>query len=192
MDDQLMLDPASRRRWLLAQAQEIAPLGEALALAQAAEEFISGTAASIGDRTSAEAKGIPNFGTGAGPEAEATQLELLNTLSIGSNQRPFTNDQPLTTTETLDGLNSLVSLDDLIRYLREGGEVFAEDESADTLLTRANLKRMEQRLPSFALLPTHSTKVTRPDRAEKTAPPRPTLARARAEWAGSVFALPAT
>jgi hypothetical protein len=175
MDNQLMLDPGSRRRWLLIQALEIAPLGDALALAQAVEDFISRTAASTGDRTSAEAKGTPNFGTGAGPEAEATQLALLNTLSVGSNQRPFTNDQPLTTTEMLDGLNSLVSLDDIIRYLRERGEVFAEYESADALLTRANLKRMEQRLPSFALLPTPSTKATRPHRPEKVAPSRPYL-----------------
>jgi hypothetical protein len=190
MDDQLLRDPASRRRWLLTQALEIAPLGEALALAQAAEDFISGTAASIGDRTSTEARGIPNFGTGAGPETEATQFELLNALSVVSNQPTVTNGQPLTTTEALEGLNSLVSLDDLIRYLMEGGEVFAEDESADALLTRANLKRMEQRLPSFALLPTPSTKATRQDKPKKVAPPRPSSARARAEWARSVVALP--
>jgi hypothetical protein len=177
MDDQLMLDPASRRRWLLTQALEIAPLGEALTLAQAAEDFISGTAASTGDRTSAAAKGTPNFGTGGGPEAEATQLKLLNDLSVAGNQPPFATDQPLTAMDVLEGLNSLVSFDDLICYLREGGEVFAEDESADALLTRANLKRIEQRLPSFALLPTPSTKATRQDRPEKIASPRPTSAR---------------
>lgn len=189
MDDQLMLDPASRRRWLLTQALEIAPLGEALVLAQAAEDFISGTAASTGDRTSTEVKRTPNFGTGAGPEAKATQLQLLSALSLGGNQSPFTNDQPLTTMDALEGLNSLVSLDDLIRYLREGGDVFADDESAEALLTRANIKRMEQRLPFFALLPTPSTKATRPERLEKVASPRPTSARARAEWARSVVAL---
>lgn len=190
MDNQLLLDPASRRRWLLTQALEIAPLGEALALAQAAEDFISGKAASTGDPISTEAKGTPNFGTGAGPETEATQLELLNALSVVSKQPQFASDQPLTKTEALEGLNSLVSLADLIRYLREGGETFAEDESADALLTRANLKRMEQRLPSFALLPTPATKAAR-DKPEKVAPPRPTSARARAEWARSIVALPA-
>jgi hypothetical protein len=47
-----MLDLASRRRWLLTKALEIAPFGEALALAQAAEDFISWTGARTGDRAS--------------------------------------------------------------------------------------------------------------------------------------------
>jgi hypothetical protein len=84
MDDQLMLDPVGRRRWLLAKALEIAPLGEALALAQAAEDFISGTAAPTGDHASSEEMGAPTFGTGVGPETEATQLKLLNALSVSS------------------------------------------------------------------------------------------------------------
>jgi hypothetical protein len=191
MDDQLMLDPVGRRRWLLAKALEIAPLGEALALAQAAEDFISGTAAPTGDHASSEEMGAPTFGTGVGPETEATQLKLLNALSVSSYQPPLKYDQPLATTEPFEDLTSLVSLDDVIRYMRVGGgEAFAGDASADELLTRANLKRKEQRLPPFALLPAPSTKAAPQDKPEKVALPRPTSARARAEWARSVVALP--
>ena len=71
MDDQLMLDPAYRRRWLLTKAMEIAPLGEALALAQAAEDFISGTAARTGDR--AAHKEIRATIFRPGPKPEETQ-----------------------------------------------------------------------------------------------------------------------
>jgi len=37
-------DPARRRCWLLAKALEASPLGEALALAKAAEAFLTGCA----------------------------------------------------------------------------------------------------------------------------------------------------
>lgn len=37
-------DPARRRYWLLTKALEAAPLGEALALAKAAEAFLTGRA----------------------------------------------------------------------------------------------------------------------------------------------------
>jgi hypothetical protein len=52
MDNQLLLDPASRRRWLLTKALEIAPFGDALGLAQAAEDFIFWAGARTADRTS--------------------------------------------------------------------------------------------------------------------------------------------
>jgi hypothetical protein len=189
MDEQLMLDPASRRRWLLRKALETAPLGEALALAQAAEGFISGMVVRTSDRTSSEVMKAPAVGTGAGLEGEAIQLMSLNAVTVSNDQPPFKNDQPLTTTEALEGLSSLVSLDDVIRYLQEGGDL-AGDESADNLLSRANLRRLEQRLPPFALLPTPSIEAIRQDKPKKVLP-RPTSARARAEWARSVVALSA-
>jgi hypothetical protein len=183
LDDEAMLDPASRRRWLFAKALEMAPLGEALALAQAAEDFISGTATRIADRTSSEVSRAPSFG--AGPAAEAIRPSSLNTLS-------GKNDQPLIATDVLAGLSSLVSIDDVILYLGRGGEVFAADESADELLVRANFRRVEQGLPSFALLPTPPTKTVRQDKPKKLTLPRPPSARARAEWARSILALPAS
>jgi hypothetical protein len=184
-----MLDPASRRRWLLTKALEAAPLGEALALAQAAEEFISGTAARTADRASSEIMRVPALG--AWPKAEGTQPELLSALPVRSNQPPGKNDQPLRVTEVFAGLSSLVSVDDVIHYLQKDGEDFAEDASADELITRANLSRAEQGLPPFALIATPSTKTVRQDKPEKRTVPRPLSARERAEWARSVVALPA-
>ena len=189
MDDELMLNPASRRRWLLTKALEIAPLGQALALAQAAEDFISGTAARTDDRTSPEvATSAPTFG--AGPEAQASPLGLLGAVPV-RNDHPVKNHRPLVTTEALAGFSSMASIDDVIRYLRRGGEVFADNESADELLVCANLKRSEQGLPPFVLLPTPATKADRQDKPEKVAPPRPPSTRERAEWARSVVALAA-
>jgi hypothetical protein len=170
MDVQLMLDPAGRRRWLLTKALEIAPLGEALVMAQAAEDFISGTAAP------SEITRAINFA--ARSEAQAIQ------------PRSASNDQPPMMTAALAGFSSLASLDDVICYLRQGSEVFAEDEGADELLRRANVKRAEQGLPPFALLPT-PPKAMRQDNPKKVALPRPPSARERSEWARSVVALPA-
>jgi hypothetical protein len=182
LDDELMLDPAGRRRWLLTKAMETAPLGEALALAQAAEDFLSGTARTTIDRTSSGVIGVPTFE--AGPEAEAPRLKLLSAVAGKS-------DQPLKMTGAVAGLSSLAAIDDVILYLRQHGEVFAEDESADELLIRANLKRVEQGLPPFALLPRPPTKVLRQDKPEKVTVPRPPSGRERAEWARSVLGLPA-
>jgi hypothetical protein len=187
MNVQLMLDQASRRHWLLTKAMETAPLGDALALAQAAEDFISGTAAQTGDRTSAEAIGAPPFGSGL--EAEATQLRLLSALPVTNNQSRIKGEQPLKMTEALAGLSSLAAIDDVILYLRQGGEVIAEDESVDGLLVRANLKRMEQGLPPFTLLPTPPTKATR--QPGPVTSPRLPSGRERAEWARRVVALAA-
>jgi hypothetical protein len=184
-----MSDPASRRHWLLTKALEIAPLGEALALAQAAEDFLSGTAAQTGDRASSEVTGTSTVG--AGPKAEATQLKLLSALPPRSNQPPpGKNEQPLKTTEAITGLSSLASIDDVMLYLRQRGEVFAENESADELLIRGNLKRTEQGLPPFAL-PTPPAKTTAREKPERVVPPRPPSRRERAEWARSVVALAA-
>jgi hypothetical protein len=190
LDDDLLLDAASRRRWLLAKALEFAPLAEALAFAQAAEDFISGTAARTGDGVSSGVMTAPTFP--AGPEAEATQLKLLGALPLGNNQPPpGKNDQPSRMGEALTGLSSLTSIDEVILYLRQSGEVFAEDENANELLGRANLKRMEQGLPPFALLPTPLTKATHQDKPEKVTRPRPPSARERAEWARRVVTSPA-
>jgi hypothetical protein len=186
LDDEFMRDPASRRRWLLTKALETAPLGEALALAQAAEDFISGMVAQAGDRAPSGVMRAPTVG--AGVEAEATQRKLLSVLPVRDNRPPIKNDQPAVMSEALTGLTSLAAIDDVILYLQLGGEVFAENESADELLVRANLKRTEQGLPPFALLPTPPTRAA--DKPEKVPLPRPPSRRERAEWARSVVALP--
>jgi hypothetical protein len=62
---------------------------------------------------------------------------------------------------------SLATIDDVILYLRQSGEVFAENESADELLVRANLKRMDQGLPPFALLSAAPAKDMPRDKPQK-------------------------
>jgi hypothetical protein len=186
MDDQLMRDPAIRRRWLLTKALEIAPLGEALAMAQAAEDFISGTAAYIADRTASKVMQAPTFGSG--PKHEETRHQLSTDLVI--------NAWPMVGAEALVGLSSFAMIDDVTHYLRQSGEVFTEHESADELLVRANLKRAEQRLPLFVLLPgvppTKTAIRDKPDRTDKAAGPRLPTARERAEWARRIVALDKT
>ena len=148
MNVQLLLDPVARRHWLLTKALEIAPLAEALASAQAAEDFILGITAGIDDHTSQAI--IPAATFGAAPEA-ATQLKRSSAV-VGKD------DQPLKMTEALAGLSSLAAIDDVILYLRQRGEVFVENESVEELLVRANLRRSEEGLPPFELLPTPRTK----------------------------------
>jgi hypothetical protein len=173
-----MQDPAARRHWLLTKALEIAPLGEALALAQAAEEFLSGTAARDANYTSSEVV------HGTRPDLNGTQPKLLNAPAVN-------NDQPPKSTPSLAGLSSLVSIDDAIRYLRQAGEVVAEGESADRLLARANPKRIEQGLPPFALLPVAPTAPTPKAKPERATAPRPLTAREREDYARSALALAA-
>jgi hypothetical protein len=186
MDDQLMRDPAIRRRWLLTKALEIAPLGEALVMAQAAEDFISGTAAYIADRTASKVMQAPTFGSG--PKHEETRHQLSTDLVI--------NAWPMVGAEALAGLSSFVTIVDVTHYLRQRGEVFTEHESADELLVRANLKRAEQKLPLFVLLPgvppTKTAIRDKPDRTDKAAGPRLPTARERAEWTRRIVALDKT
>jgi hypothetical protein len=185
MDDQstldaLTLDPAGRRRWLLTKALETASLTEALALAQAAEDFISGTASGTMDMVP---EMTPVGGSHLKPEAPGgSPAQRLITAKVGNP-------------EALEGLSSLASMDDVLRYLQRCDEgAVAETDSADELLARANRKRASQGLPSFALLPSvraQATRPARPPRVQKIAPPRPPTARERAEWARRVAALPA-
>jgi len=174
-----MLDPARRRRWLLTKALEIAPLTEALALARKAEDFLSGLSGGDANRTF-----FPQAPTsGAEPEADRAEQKSLSAIN---------NAPPMVTTEALVGLSSLVSIDDVIVYLQQAGDVLAEDQSADELLARANLKRTEQRLPTFVLLPGVATRAAardKPGKTEKVTPPRPPSARERAEWARRVIAV---
>jgi hypothetical protein len=159
-------DPTGRRRWLLVKALENTPFAEALALARAAEDFLAG-------RTQRP--------TGRAPEPArqtAATPEPLNEKRFG----------------VLDGLSSLVSLDEVVRYLRQCDEnIDAETDNAEELLARANLERTNQGLPLFALLPGIPAQTKRQDKleqAKKVALPRPPSARERAEWARRAIALP--
>jgi hypothetical protein len=166
MDEHVMLDPVRRRSWLFAKASETAPLSEALALARAAESFITGTVEYSFEVTSA-----PIFEML--PKTEKPQQETAPTFAAP-------NDQPLATTEALAGLSSLVSIDDVIRYLRQGGDVvLAETETTDELLARANLKRTEQGLPPFVLFPVSPSKTAQQgkgDQSKSATAPRPPAA----------------
>jgi hypothetical protein len=188
MDDQSMLDlsmldPAGRRHWLLTKALEHASLGEALSLAQAAEDFLAGKAQGTADR-------LPKQTPTAAfePKPGVSEETLLQTSTIPA----VWNDK---LSEAVEGLSSLVSMDDVVRYLRQcDEEVALEADNADELLARANHKRRSQGLPLFELLPVAPAQAARqdkPGRAERIAPPRPLSARERAEWARRVVALPA-
>jgi hypothetical protein len=186
-----MLDPVRRRSWLFAKALETAPLSSALALAQAAEAFITGTMEHSLEITSAPTFQIP-------PKNQNPQQQMP---SLAAQ-----DDRPLATTEALAGLASLASIDDVILYLRQGGDVvLAETESTDELLARANLKRTEQGLPPFALFSAPSSETVQQDKDDQAnvkaarppaarrppAAPRPPNARERAELARQMIAIAA-
>jgi hypothetical protein len=176
MLDALMLEPADRRRWLLTKALETASLTEALALAQAAEDFISGTVQETAHRAPKSFEPKPGA-------AGRMPLQTVVTPEVAS-----------CSSKALEGLSSLVSIDDVGRYLKQRGEDVSETDNADELLARANRTRTCQGLPPFALLPAVPAPATRPDkpaRPKKVAAPRPATARERAEWARRVVALPA-
>jgi hypothetical protein len=181
-----MRDPARRRRWLLAKALETNALVDALALAQAVEEFISGKAERYGDDPASGVVPTSIFEVQPDPEGRRKKMPITSSVQ---------NDQPTMMAAALVGLTSLASLDDVILYLRQNDEaVLSESENADELLARANLMRQVQGLPPFALLPTHLSESARQDkidRVEKVRPLRPPSARERAEWARGVIALPA-
>lgn len=179
--DILLNDPGYRRRWLLSKALEGGvPLAKALQLAQAAEEFLMGTAS----RTT--------------PSDWLKQLEGV---------RPIEERKELTSAPgTFDALSSVVSIDDVVRYLGESGETVVPEtgdkflingsssENVDELVTRANRIRTQQGLPRFALLSRASSDKTverdKPAPAGKAASKRPPSARERAEWARQVLAFP--
>jgi hypothetical protein len=180
--DPLMLAPADRRRWLLTKALESASLTEALSLAQAAEDFISGTPQEAID-------GLPEL------VATGSFKPQSGTLEATPSRTPTTFGMANKSSEALEGLTSLVSIDDVIRYLRLCDEdIASETDNADELLACANRKRTSQGLPSFVLLPAASTQATppaKPVRVKEVAPPRPPTARERAEWARRAVALAA-
>jgi hypothetical protein len=159
-------DPTGRRRWLLVKALENTPFAEALALAQAAEDFLAGRA-----QRTAERAPEPARRTAATPKLP--------------DEKRF---------GVLDGLSSLVSLDEVVRYLRQCDEnIDVDTGNAEELLARANLKRTDQGLPLFALLPgipAQAKQQDKPERVKKVALPRPASARERAEWARHVISLP--
>ena len=153
MDEHLMLDPVRRRSWLFAKALETAPLSDALAFAEAAEAFITGTMESL-EVTSVLSFEIP-------PKTDKPQQRTVPTFAAQS-------EQPSATTEALAGLTSLASIDDVVRYLRQRGDVVVDEtESAEELLARANLKRREQGLPPFALLPTSPSETVQRDKVNQ-------------------------
>lgn len=187
---QLLNDPGYRRRWLLSKALEgDIPLDKALELAQAAEEFLMGTAsrASAADWLSQLAAPPPAHDPGEDRKEDPKEI--------------------VTGPGAFDGLSSIVTLDDVVRYLKDSGETVVPEtgdkflvngcstENVDGLLERANRKRTRERLPRFALLPRPSTDKAvvreKPAMTEKVTVKRPPSARERAEWARQALALSA-
>jgi hypothetical protein len=178
----LLNGPGDRRRWLLTKAlEENIPLAKALQLAQAAEEFLTGSASGI---TASDWGSHLEVAPSGGEYKEITV-------------RPG----------GFDALSSIVSLDDLLRYLRQSGENVVPEtggkflvggcftESAEELLVRANRKRREQGLPNFVLLSdANAGKAAEREKSAvvaKPGPKRPPSAAERAEWARRALDLPA-
>lgn len=179
-----MLDPVRRRNWLFAKALETAPMSDALAFAEAAEAFITGTMEQSLMEQSLEVTSAPSFEIL--PKIDKPQHRTVLTFAAQNNQ-------PLATAEALAGLTSLVSIEDVILYLQQdGGVAPAETESADELLALANLKRAKKGLPPFTLFPASPSETARQgkaDQAKNVTAPRPPNARERAELARHVIAM---
>lgn len=184
-NDVLLNDPGYRRGWLLSKALEgNIPLSKALQLAQAAEEFLTGTAS----RTTTS--------------DWLSQLQVARPRDEGSDAR----DEIAATSGAFDGLSSLVTLDDVVRYLRDNGETVVPEtgdkflvngcssENTGELLDRANRMRTREKLPRFALLPRLNTdKTVTRDKSPavgKATVKRPPSARERAEWVRQALAFP--
>lgn len=178
----LLNGPGDRRRWLLTKAlEENVPLAKALQLAQAAEEFLTGSASGI---TASDWESSLEVTPADGKHTEIT-------VKPGG----------------FDALSSIVSLDDLLRYLEQSGETVVPEaggkflvggcftESAEEVLARANRKRRQQGLPNFVLLADANagkgTEREKPAVVAKAAPKRPPSAAERAEWARRALDLPA-
>lgn len=174
----LLHDPDYRRCWLLIKAlEETVSLGQALQLAQAAEEFLTGT--------------VPHV-------VALDWIHQSKAMSQGDVDNEIT-----AAPGAFDALSSVASIDDIVRYLRQYGENVPENdgkfddrisENAGELLARANRLRTQQGLPHFTLLP--SVDIVKIDDRGKLAPAgkvaskRPPSARERAEWARQVVELP--
>jgi hypothetical protein len=176
----LLNDPGYRRRWLLTKAlEENVPLAKALQLAQAAEEFLMGTASRI---TTSDWVG----------QSEAS--------------RPSDETREITPIPgAFDAFSSVVSIDELVRYLEQSGQVVVREtsgkflvdgcggENTEELLARANRIRAQEGLPCFALLSDVNTSKAgergKSLLAGKAAPKRPPSSRERAEWARQVIGL---
>jgi hypothetical protein len=178
--DVLLNDIGYRRRWLLAKALEgNVTLAQALQLAQAAEEFLIGPASSI----------------------TASDWMCQSVVTPPSDE----NNEIATPPGAFDELSSVVSIDDVVRYLEQRGEIVVREtpgkflvdgcfsENVEQLLARANRIRTQQVLPHFALLSDADIgKAGERDRSAptgKAAPKRPPSARERAEWGRQVIAL---
>jgi hypothetical protein len=179
--DVLLKDPIYRRRWLLMKAlEENVSLAQALQLAQAAEEFLIDTTSGI------------------------TSSDWIHP-SDAMPAHDLSNEITSATTDAFDAHSSVVSIDDVVRFLEQHGESVPDtdgkfltdgrlNDAAEQLLARANRVRMQQGLPRFALLPgAEIGAVGERDKSAPTgrvAPKRPLSARERAEWARQVIELP--
>jgi hypothetical protein len=178
--DVLLNDIGYRRRWLLAKAlEEHLTLAQALQLAQAAEEFLIGSASSIA----------------------ASDWIRQSEVTPSSDE----DNEIVTRPGAFDALSSVVSIDDVVRYLEQRGETVVREtrgkflvdgcfsENVEQLLARANRIRTQQGLPHFALLSDvdigNADERDPSDPAGKAAPKRPPSARERAEWGRQVIAL---
>jgi len=145
----------ARRAWLLSRALEDYPLLEALEIAEAADCFLSGDPPGSSGTTgifscpdAPKAVGLPATGE--------TPVAVSNCIGI--------EDHGWRSANTMD-LIVLASIDDITRYLGQHGDLITSkgnmfvvngqsEVTRNKLLARANRMRLQEGLPTYALLPT--------------------------------------
>jgi hypothetical protein len=187
--ERLYDNPESRRVWLLSKALENLSLLKALKIAQLAERFLSGGAS--------EGKGTAGIFSRL-DAANAVGLSATGESSAAVSNGIGIEDHGWLAADTMK-LTVLASIDDITRYLRQHGDLIISEGNlfvvngqsevtVDELLARTNRLRVQQGLPTYALLPA-AVAVSTPNNAgpRPPRPPRPPSRKEREHWARQVM-----
>jgi hypothetical protein len=197
--EQRFKEPEARRAWLLLKALEHLPLPEALKLAEAADSFVSGDAS---ERSGAA--GMSSRLDGAKVFAQALPATTAAAASDGGGSAAGNfgiKDHGWRSADTMN-LTVLASTDDITRYLGQHGDLITSNGNSfvvngqsevtlDELLARADRLRVQQGLPTYALLPAASVVAAAKKKAEPRPPKslQPPSRKEREHWAQQVTAL---
>jgi hypothetical protein len=177
LNDDLLNDPARRRLWLIHKGLEHGPLTEALVLARAAEEFLTG---GPGEFTPAMTRPeLPlvsvdhrDISPAAPSLSEVEQTQKSAPVDRIAGASPDADDLQVgdgVPSAAFDALVSVAGVDDVVRYLRQRDDVVVRTgdggylvngrfrETLEALVERANRIRARHRLPQFVLLPPGGT-----------------------------------
>jgi hypothetical protein len=192
--ERLLENPKARRAWLLLKALENLPLDEALELAETAERFL------FGDPS--ESRGIAGVFSCLDapkvvglPATGETPVAVSNGTGIEDHGRRSADIMDLADTTSLA---VLASADDITRYLGQHGDLVTSkgnvfvvngqsEVTPDELLARANHLRVQQGLPTYALLPAALVvAITKKAEPRPPKPLQPPSRKEREHWARQV------